>query len=239
MAKKFEVEGMTVQQILSMDPTKLSSLNTREMSRALRTVALAANKRVERLRSQAKYSKQAHGYIAKKSAKHNIALDALNAVTKDGMLKGNVFGVSKAATRNKMLEQIADIRQFMNAKTSTIQGAKAVRQAREIKLYGTTTEQAMRKAKTKKEKLAIQVERQRVSSQTYQGFRDYLSRTGRSNNHYEKFEGSLTILNLIRSSVMNGGDSETGLAAALAYDDELYENTEMFEDDDDPFNLLG
>lgn len=238
--KPFAVEGMTVKQILSMDPVSLSSLNTREMSRALRTVSLAANKRVERLRSQAKYSKEAHGYIAKKSAKHNIALDALNAVTKDGMIKGNVFGVGKANTRNKMLEQLADIRQFMDAKTSTIAGAKQVRQNRERKLWGNTTEEAVRRGRTKKEKAAIAAERQRVSVDTYKAWRDYLAATGRSNDHYENFEGSLTILNLIRAKIMAGGDADDGLSAALEKDTESYEYQEMFEeDDDDPFNLLG
>lgn len=237
--KPFVVEGMTVKQILSMDPITLSSLNTREMSRALRTVSLAANKRVERLRSQAKYSKEAHGYIAKKSARHNIALDALNAVTKDGMIKGNVFGVGKANTRNKMLEQLADIRQFMDAKTSTIAGAKQVRQNRERKLWGNTTEEAVKRGKTKKEKAAIAAERQRVSVDTYKAWRYYLAATGRSNDHYENFEGSLTILNLIRAKIMAGGDADDGLSAALEKDTESYEYQEMFEDDDDPFNLLG
>ena len=46
MAKKFFVEGLTVEQILSMDPAQMAKLDKRDISRALRTVALAANKRI-------------------------------------------------------------------------------------------------------------------------------------------------------------------------------------------------
>ena len=77
MAKKFYTEGMTVSQILSMDPRELQKLNTREVSRALRTVSLAANKRIARLRQYAK--KTPTGY-APKGANTQIATDALNWV---------------------------------------------------------------------------------------------------------------------------------------------------------------
>ena len=42
--KPFYVDGMTVQQILEIPPSELAKLNQRDLSRALRTVALAANK---------------------------------------------------------------------------------------------------------------------------------------------------------------------------------------------------
>ena len=63
MAKKFYVEGMTVDQILSMNPREMAKLNTREISRALRTVSLAANKRINRLKQYAK--KEKTGYVPK------------------------------------------------------------------------------------------------------------------------------------------------------------------------------
>ena len=44
MAKKFIVDNMTVDQILGMPFNELNKFDEREMSRALRTVALAANK---------------------------------------------------------------------------------------------------------------------------------------------------------------------------------------------------
>lgn len=235
----FKTSGMTVQQILNMDPDDLSRLDTREMSRALRTVSLAANKRIARLKEQAKYSSKDKGYIAKKSAKHNIALDALNAVTKDGKIKGNVFGVKKAGDRNAMLKQFAAARRFMGAKTSTIKGAKEVRQAREKRLLGETTEQAMRRVRTKAEKESIKAEIKRVMSETYKGFRKYLESTGRSNDHYENFEGSKTIIQLIRSKVVEGNDHEEGLRAAMDLDTTQYEAKKIAAPVHDPFDLPG
>ena len=52
MAKKkqpkqpFMVEGMTVQEIINLGDDVISKMNQRDLSRALRTVSLAANKRL-------------------------------------------------------------------------------------------------------------------------------------------------------------------------------------------------
>ena len=50
----FFTDKMTVDQILDLGDEILSSLKERDMSRALRTVALAANKRIKRLLKYAK-----------------------------------------------------------------------------------------------------------------------------------------------------------------------------------------
>ena len=49
MADKFKTEGMTVNEILNLDYETLHSFDKRDISRALRTVSLAANKRIDRL----------------------------------------------------------------------------------------------------------------------------------------------------------------------------------------------
>ena len=239
MAKKFEVEGLTVKQILSMDPDKLSSLNAREMSRALRTVALAANKRVNRLKEQAKKGPTG-AYISKKSAAHNIALDALNAVTKDGSIKGNVFGVQKAqGDRNKMYRQLAEIRQFMSAKTSTIKGATQVRQARERRLLGYTSEDAMKRQKTKKGKQETEAKIRQVLSDTYEAFRKYLQYKGYPNNNYVRFEGSMAVMELLRTGVQDDMNPEEALQMAIDRDRGLYEESKEPDAQTNPFNLLG
>ena len=139
MANTFFTDNMTVNEILNLDYQTLHSLNERDISRALRTVSLAANKRITRLTKQARMTKE--GYIPKKSAKYNIAVDALNAVTEDGKKKVK-FGVKQAANRNEMIKQINEIRKFMNMKTSTVTGAVKVRKEREKRLFGKTREQA-------------------------------------------------------------------------------------------------
>ena len=226
MAKGFYTDNMTVSQILSMSNEELSKLNKREVSRALRTVALAANKRVTRLKANAKNTKE--GYVQKQSAKKNIAMDALNAVTSDG--KKNVkFGVRQSATRNKMIEQIGDIRRFMNMKTSTVTGAVQVRKNREKQLFGKTLEQAQR-GRSKKQKAIIARKYREKTSQAYSAFRKYLEHEGIPNSPYIKFAGSDTVLDLIGKSIINGSSEDEALEAALDYAEAQYEQEqEEFE----------
>ena len=235
---QFAVNGLTVKDILSLQPEVINAFDTEDMSRALRTVALAANKRVNRLRDQAKRTKE--GYRTKKSASHNIALDALNAVTRDGRIKGNVFGVGKTGgDRNIMLQQISEIRRFMGAKTSTIKGAKEVRQDRERRLFGETMEQAMKRGKTKKEKEAIKSRMQATASQTYEAFRKYLEYNGLPNNNYVNFEGSNNIIETLKYNVDTGDNAEEALKKVIAADETSYQASKVPDPKTDSFNLSG
>lgn len=227
MADSFYTDNMTVNEILNMSSYELSKLNERDISRALRTVSLAANKRIARLTAQSR--KTAAGYVPKKSAKHNIAVDALNAVTNDGKNKIK-FGVKSAPTRNKMIEQIGEIRRFMNMQTSTVSGAVKVRKEREKRVFGKTAEQAGR-GKTKKEKKAIEKKFSQKMSEVYSTFRKYLEHEGIPNSPYMKFAGSESILNLIGKTIINDGDSEEALTAAIAKAEEIYlEEQQEMED---------
>lgn len=219
MADSFYVDNMTVNEILNLSNEVISKMNTRDISRALRTVSLAANKRVNRLLSQTKKTKD--GYTLKKSAQYNIAVDAINAVTKDGKQKVK-FGVKYASTRNEMIEQLGDIRKFMSMKTSTIQGAKNVRREREQRLFGTTTEKASR-GKTKKEKKAITKKFSDKVSEAYATFRKFLEHEGMPNSPYMRFAGSESVLNLIGSKIINGEDEEDVLTAAINFMTRAYE----------------
>lgn len=151
MAKKFYVDNMTVEQILNLPFQELNKFDEHEMSRALRTVALAANKRISKLK---KYTVQtAEGRYEPSGAKKQIATDALNWVTQDGKLLGK-FGVKSATDRNDMYKQLGRARQFMNMKSSTVTGAVELRKKREEVIFGKTREKAVRN-KTKAEKEAI------------------------------------------------------------------------------------
>ena len=148
---KWLTDGLTVDQILNMPFQELNKFDEREMSRALRTVALAANKRIAKLK---KYAAQTpEGRYEPAGAKKQIATDALNWVTQDGKLPGT-FGVKTASDRNEMYAQISRARQFMNMTSSTVTGAVALRKKREEVIFGKTREQAVRN-KTKAEKEAI------------------------------------------------------------------------------------
>lgn len=211
MANSFFTDNMTVNDILNMDYQTLHSLNQRDISRALRTVSLAANKRINRLLKQTKKTKE--GYVPKKTAAYNIAVDALNAVTNDGKKKIK-WGVKQAKSRNEMIQQINEIRRFMNMKTSTVKGAVNVRKERERRLFGKTREQAG-KGLTVKQKAEIAKQYTTFASNAYAAFRKFLEHEGIPNNPYQNFGGSDTVLNIIGNVIESGGSEDEAIQAAI------------------------
>lgn len=231
MAEKFFTDGMTVNDILNIPPDVLSTLSKRDISRALRTVSLAANKRINRLKKQSTKTKE--GYKPKATGK-NIATDALNWVTEDGH-KRFKFGVKKSSTRNQMMAQLSKAKKFMSMKTSTVSGAVKVRQERERRLFGKTREQAQRSQKTKKEKNIIAKLFEQRMADAWSYYRKFLEIQGRDPHGY--YEGSTTIIDLIGNKVLSGADEGEVLNAALDKVKEMYENqqeeyNDIFNDDD-------
>lgn len=131
--QKEPLNNYTIEQILSMGDNELNKTNQRQMSHMLRTVSLAANKRIVRLE--------------KNETKGGIAPDALNAVHDNG---GRFYVGNK--TRNEMLSELARAREFMNMKTSTVKGATNARKNRERMIYGKTREEIEKERKKKKKK---------------------------------------------------------------------------------------
>lgn len=238
MAKQpFATEGMTVNQILNLSYDQLNKMDTRDISRALRTVALAANKRINRLTAQAKKTKE--GYVPKKSAKHNVSLDALNAITRDGKQKVK-FGVKQAKNRNQMLSQIKDIRAFMGMKTSTIKGAKEVRKEAEKRLFGKTREEAGR-GKTKKEKAAINATYEKNMSKVFETYRKFLETKGLAK--HAQYDDSGVVLATISNAIASGENPEKVLADAInraneAYIERMNEINEALQGTD-PFEFIN
>ena len=224
---EFYTDNMTAQEILNMSNVELSKLTQRDVSRALRTVSLAANKRINRLLKQSRKTKD--GYVPKKSAKRNIATDALNAVTNDGQTKVK-FGVKQAKTRNEMIEQIGEIRRFMAMRSSTVSGAVKVRKEREQRLFGKTREQAKR-GKTKKEQKEIERKFAEKISYAYSLFRKFLEYEGLPNSPYMRFEGSESVLNMIGKAVINGENEYDIMSKAVSLmEDQYIEEQEEFEE---------
>lgn len=237
MAKKktpkqpFYVEGMTVNEILNISPDQLMKLNKRDISRALRTVSLAANKRVNRLKSKATKTKD--GYVPKTKGSQ-INTSALNWVTNDGH-KRTKFGVKKSSTRNEMLHQLKTIKQFMEMKTSTVKGATEVRKDIEKRLFGKTREQAARGVKTKKAKAEVYKRYETMSREVWTYYRKFLEIKGRDPHSY--MSGSETIIELIGQKVVSGASEEKSIQAALdmfksSYEEEQAEYNALFNDDD-------
>lgn len=237
MAKKrqpkqpFYTEGMTVKEILNISPDQLMKLNKRDISRALRTVSLAANKRISKLKDKAK--KTPSGYVPKAKGSQ-INTSALNWVTNDGHRRTK-FGVKKASTRNEMLHQISQIKQFMSMKTSTVRGATEIRKDIEKRLFGKTREQAARRVKTKKAKAEVYARYESMSRDVWAYYRKFLELKGRDPHSY--YSGSDTIIDMIGQSVLSGKGEEETIQSALdlfksQYEEEQAEYNNLFNDDD-------
>lgn len=236
MAKKFFTDGMTVKDILSMDPRDIMKLDQREMSRALRTVSLAANKRIARLKQYAK--KKPTGYVPK-GADTQIATDALNWVTKNGHVRTK-FGVKSAGTRNQMLKQFSTIKQFMGMKSSTVTGATALRREREKKLFGKTREQAGR-GQSKRQKQKTYAHYQQMNAKVWELYYKFMELYGL--NPHSVWEGSDEVLEIIGHGVVDGKSDEEIITEALQkvmreYESQQDEYNSIFGDDFTDFGQI-
>lgn len=207
MAKPFYTDGMTVEQILNLPIQELQKLNQRDLSRALRTVSLAANKRVKRLLNNAELKD--FGYVPKPGK--TIATDALNYITNNGMSVPK-FGVKKSATYNQMSKQFAQIKKFMKMQSSTVSGAGDLQIKRMKNLFGSTYDNAIQKArKTKKSIQAVKEKFAELTSNVWSAYRLFLELEGRDSHSY--YDGSTGILEFIASRV-EGGEGPIDLAMA-------------------------
>ena len=232
----FYTDGMTVQQILDLGDDVLSTLSQRDMSHALRTVSLAANKRINRLLDNAILRNGE--YIQKKSAKKKIATDALNALyelqgkpTRSGMKFSG-----KGMTRDQMYAEFARARYFMNLKTSKVSEATKVRKDRERRIFDTTSEEHLKKSReefikeftdqfgkkpTQKEIAAELKERaaefDELNKEAWSNYRKFLE----NNDIIGKYYGSTEVIAFIGQRTAEGAagktpyDEETVFAGAL------------------------
>lgn len=258
MAKGFYTDGMTVDQILNLGTDVLNRLDERDMSRALRTVSLAANKRIDRLLNNA--VKRNNQYVEKKSAKKAISLDALNKLYDEAGQSSKAMRFSVGdKTRNEMYSELMRAKDFMALKTSTVKGAEGVRKMRESRLFGTTREDVKKqaakeyrkeykaktgKAPTKKQVKAVEVKAfakfQQESSNIWARFRRIWEIPNIKANY-----GSSEVLDIVATRTARGDSEDDIIDELMNRADEFYEqeqdrlNEEAsdFFDDDDGFDL--
>ena len=238
MADSFFTDGMTVDDILHLDLQTINSLNKRDLSRALRTVSLAANKRVKRL----------------KDNKEDIAMDALNWLSDQGYGRKK-FG-SKNRSLNEMRKEFFTAKQFMGMKTSKVRGAISVRQGRESRIMGETKEQAVSRGRhdfvyryqqehggrapsmkaIKAEIKRLEEQYKVMSSEAWSIYRKMLEAQGWPNSPYKNYYNSENIIEMIGERVASGEDSESILSHAINAFNESYEEEQEelnnSEDDD-------
>ena len=216
----FYVDNMTVSQILDLGDDILSSLTEKEMSRALRTVSLAANKRINRLM---KYSKKRGGRYVEKVSSPGIDLTALN------QLEGGRFGVGRGEfkkTRNEMYKELIRARNFMQSKTSTIKGAIEVRKKKERALFGQTREEITAGMTPKEAKEKIK-EINELMPDIYEEYQDFLSEYAMQGG-YTKEKGTMVLQDIGRD-MLEGIPAEAAKANAEIRADQRYEESEENE----------
>lgn len=238
MAKKsFYTDGMTVEEILNLGIDVLNSLDKRDMSHALRTVSLAANKRLNNLLDN---SILRHGqYIEKKSAKRAIATDALNKLYDEAgqSSKAMRFSVGNK-TRNEMYAELSRVRDFMNLKTSTVAGAEAVRKTRESRTFGKTREDISRQAaadytreyrkrtgKAPNKRSTAKVIKEAIENfeATNKAIWSSYRKWQELNNKQGKFDGSDGVIEAIAQRTLAGDNEADILEKASAAYEEQYE----------------
>ena len=133
----FAVEGMTVDEIINLGDNVISKMNSRDISRALRTVSLAANKRIKRLLAKAEISTNELGDVTYLDISgKGIDFEALYATG------GKKFGLGRGKhSRGDIYKEFARVRSFMKAGSTTISGAIELRKKRERQLFGKTREE--------------------------------------------------------------------------------------------------
>ena len=222
----FYTDNMTVDQILDLGDEILSSLNEREMSRALRTVSLAANKRIKRLM---KYAKKRCGKYVEKVNSPGLDLTALN------QLQGGLFSVGKGIlkkNRNEMYKELVRARNFMRSKTSTIKGAIELRKKKERALFGQTREEitAGMTPKEKKEKIK---EINELMPEIYEEYQDFLSEYAMQGG-YTKEKGTMVLQDIGRD-MLEGIPADAAKTNAEIQADQRYEQGETQATEEDNF----
>ena len=218
--KPFYTDGMTVSQILALGDDVLSKLDRRELSRALRTVALAANKRLDRL---TQYAYRRHGKYVEKLDGPGLDLNLLNHYGKTR------FGVGDK-NRNEIYQEFARVRSFMSSKGSTVRGSINIRRAKEKALFGKTREE-MGKGLNKKEKRALAKKLNKAMETTYKTYKEFEEEEAWT-GMYEK-EKARSRLRSIGSKMLEGKSPEEAKEELKQEAQESYEaNEEQYQNDD-------
>lgn len=214
----FYVTGMKVSEILNLGDEILNKFNTRDLSRALRTVALAANKRINRL---TQYLKRRGGKWVNKVNSPGLDTRAINTIGK------KKFGVGNKS-RNEMYQEFARVRHFMRDKGSTVTGAIDIRKNHERALFGQTREEITKgmTPKERKEKIAEMEELSEDIYEAYDDFKDEYAMKG----GYDKETGK-EMLQSIGKDMLEGLPAEAAKANAEILDTANYEANQETEED--------
>ena len=161
-SKPFYTEGMTIEEIMSLGDDVIRGLDTRDISRAVRTLSLAANKRFNRLLNRADILKDKKGNISKfvehpdkRGKSYGLDFNALYGYKSyieaaEPGKKVKPFGVTNVKTKKDeegyigaLKSEFIRVRNFLKAESTTIEGSVDLRKQKEIELFGITREERL------------------------------------------------------------------------------------------------
>lgn len=217
MAKPFYTDNMTVDEILSLGDDVLNKMDRRDLSRALRTVSLAANKRIQRLLNKAEVivDKKTGDITYKEKGNQGISFDALY------FTKGKKFSAAKTKDRNEIYKEFAKVRRFMNAGSTTISGAIELRKKRERAVFGKTHEE-LTKGMSKLDKAAAVENLNELIGDVYKEFHKFKEEY-QIQGGYTKEWGKRVIKMLARRMRDKGMSGEEARMSVAQYYDKKYE----------------
>ena len=217
--KPFYVEGMTVDQIVNLGDDVINKMSARDISRALRTVALAANKRINRLMKKAEVSVNEMGDVTYTDISgKGIDFEALY------FTGGKKFGLGKGKhKRSEIQKEFARVRNFMNAGSTTISGAIELRKKRERQLFGRTREE-MYAGAAPAERALIESEMKDIMKDIYSEFHRWKEEY-QIEGGYNKELGK-RVLKMFGRRTMKGMTAEDARAEIEEYYDKKYEAEE-------------
>ena len=221
MAKKkkgFITDKLTVKQIVNLGDEKLSKMDKRELSHALRTVSLAANKRIKRLEKHGVFDPATEKW----SETTNLGID-FEALYFN---KGRRFGVGrkKDISRQEIYKEFARVRNFMKAESTTISGAIELRKKRERALFGATHEEITSSMKPQEKMEALETISD-VMSDVYSEFHRW-KEEAQIEGGYTKAIGT-RVLKMLSRRMYKGMSGEEARADVVAYRTKRYEDKQI------------
>lgn len=217
--KGFKTDNMTVDQIIHLGDKVLNKMDKRELSHALRTVSLAANKRLKRL--------EAHGIFDPETEKwsetSNLGIDFDALYYTQGRRFG--LGRKKTVTRSQIYKEFARVRNFMKAGSTTIAGAIELRKKREKALFGATSEELTR-GMSKADKIQAMADIKDIMTDVYSEFHKW-KEEAQIEGGYSKAIGNRVLKMLTRRMYNKGMTGEDARADVTKYREQVYKDKQI------------
>lgn len=217
--KGFKTDKLTVKQIINLGDDVISKMDKRELSHALRTVSLAANKRLRRLKAKGEFDPETEKWTDVSG--RGIDFEALY------FTGGKEFGVGrkKDIKRSNIYKEFSRVRNFMKAGSTTITGAIELRKKRERALFGATHEE-LTSGMDKEETAQALADISDIMTDVYSEFHRW-KEEAQIEGGYTKAIGNRVLKMLTRRMYNKGMTGEEARADVTAYREKVYKDKQL------------